>query len=35
MPESTTTLITTAITNLWMQSKIIRDTWIRASGSAY
>jgi hypothetical protein len=36
MPESTTTLLATAITNPWMQSKIMRETcWIRASGSAY
>jgi hypothetical protein len=35
MPESTTTLLATAITNPWMQSKIMRETWIRGSGSAY
>jgi hypothetical protein len=33
--ESTTTLLATAITNPWMQSKSMRETWIRASGSAY
>jgi hypothetical protein len=35
MLENTTTLLATAITNPWMQSKIMRETWIRASGSAY
>jgi hypothetical protein len=37
MLESTTTLLysPTAITNPWMQSKIMRETWTRASGSAY
>jgi hypothetical protein len=35
MLESTITLLTTAITDPWMQSKSMRETWIRASGSAY
>jgi hypothetical protein len=35
MLESTTTLPATAITNPWMQSKIMRETWIWASGSVY
>jgi hypothetical protein len=36
MLESTITLLATAITNPWMQSKKnMRETWIRASDSAY
>jgi hypothetical protein len=35
MLESTITLLATAITNPRMQSKIMRETWIWASGSAY
>jgi hypothetical protein len=35
MLESTTTLLATAITDPWMKSKSMRETWIRASGSAY
>jgi hypothetical protein len=34
MLESTITLLATAITNPWMQSKSMRETWIRAPGSA-
>jgi hypothetical protein len=34
MLESTITLPATAITNPWMQSKIMREAWIGASGSA-
>jgi hypothetical protein len=29
MLESTITVLATAITNPWMQSKIMRETWIR------
>jgi hypothetical protein len=35
MLESTTTLLATAITNPWMQSKSMREAWIRAPDSAY
>jgi hypothetical protein len=35
MLESTITLLATAITNPWVQSKNMPGTWIRASGSAY
>jgi hypothetical protein len=35
MLESTITLLATAITNPWMQAKIMPETWIRASDSAY
>jgi hypothetical protein len=35
MFESTTTLLATAITDPWVQFKSMRETWIRASGSAY
>jgi hypothetical protein len=35
MLESTTTLLATAITDPWMQSKRMRETWVLASGSAY
>jgi hypothetical protein len=35
MLESTITLLATAITNPWMESKSMRETWIWASGSAY
>jgi hypothetical protein len=31
MLESTTTLLATAISNPWIQSKIMRDTWVVAS----
>jgi hypothetical protein len=35
MLESTVTLPAAAISNPWIQSKIMRETWIRASISAY
>jgi hypothetical protein len=37
MLESTITLLATAITNPWMNPIffLMRETWIRASGSAY
>jgi hypothetical protein len=35
MLESTITLLATAITNPWIKSKSMRETYVRASGSAY
>jgi hypothetical protein len=35
MLESIITLLVTHITDPWMKSKSMRETWIRASGGAY
>jgi hypothetical protein len=35
LERTTTALLATAIADPWMQSKSMRETWIRASGSAY